>query len=72
MTVEPFGSIAGPDRFATSAEIRAALSSVSDLFVESEKDALWEVASDLGGYVLIEPEKEETLTLLEKLDTTAN
>jgi hypothetical protein len=72
MTVEPFDSIAGPDRFATTDEIRAALSSVPGLFVESERDTLWEVASDLGGYVLIETEEEEILTLLEKLDTTAN
>ncbi|HEV7968612.1 MAG TPA: hypothetical protein VGP19_13630 [Candidatus Acidoferrales bacterium] len=72
MTVESFESQAGPDRFATYDEIRAALSSLSDCFLECQKTALWEVASDRGGYVLIESEKEETLTLLETLDTAAN
>lgn len=71
MTVELLEASAGLDRFATSDEIRAALSSLPGFF-ECDKDALWEVQSDLGGSVLIETEGEAILTLLENLDTTAN
>jgi hypothetical protein len=72
MTLETLNSIAKPDRFATNDEVRAALSSSTDVSVESEQDSLWEVPSDLGGHVLIELEDEGVLTLLETLDTTAN
>jgi hypothetical protein len=72
MEMEPFDAKAGPDRFATSEEIRAAISFLPDLFMQSEKDNLWEVPSDLGGRVLIETEDVEVLTLMEKLDPTAN
>jgi hypothetical protein len=67
-----FDAKAGPDRFSTSDEIRAALCSVRGLFMECEKEGPWEVASDQGGHVLIETEEGEILTLVEKLDTTAN
>jgi hypothetical protein len=67
----PFDAKAGPDRFSTSDEIRAAISFLPDFFVE-ENNKHWEVASDLGGHVLIDIEEEEALTFLEKLDTTAN
>jgi hypothetical protein len=70
MEMAPFDAKAGPDRFSTSDEIRAALSFLPDLLVECANDRLWEVPSDLGGHVLIE--EDEVLTLLEKLDTTAN
>ncbi len=72
MTLEALDSIAKPDRFATSDEVRAALSSMSDFLVETDEDTLWEVPSDLGGHVLIETEDEGILTLLETLDTAAN
>lgn len=72
MTLEIMNSIAKPDRFATSDEVRAALSCLSDVSVESEEDTLWEVPSDLGGHVLIETENEGILTLLQTLDPTAN
>ena len=71
MTVEPLEATVGLDRFATNDEVRAALSSLPGFF-ECEKDAFWEVESDLGGSVLVETGGEEILTLLEKLDTTAN
>ena len=72
MTLEPFEGKAGLDRFATNDEIRAALSSLPGFFVDCDKDTIWEVESDLGGSVLIDTEHEEILTLLAKLDTTAN
>jgi len=72
MIVETLNNIAKPDRFATSDEVRAALSCLCDVLVESAEDTLWEVPSDLGGHVLVEIEKEGILTLLETLDPTAN
>lgn len=63
---------AGPDRFSTSDEIRAALSLPSDFSVERANDRLWEVPSDLGGHVLIDAEEADALVLFAKLDTTAN
>ena len=72
MEMQPFEAKAGPDRFATSDEIRAALSFLPDSFMESAEDKPWEVASDFGGYVLIETEEDHGLTLLEKLDATVN
>jgi hypothetical protein len=71
METELFDAVARPDRFATSEEIRAALCSFPDCFSESVPDRMWEVASDLGGHVLIDAEDED-LTLLERLDETAN
>ena len=67
----PFDVKAGPDRFSTSDEIRAAISFLPEFFVEGNNKQ-WEVASDLGGHVLIDIEEEEGLTLQEELDTTAN
>ena len=72
MTVEPFDGKAGLDRLATNDEIRAALSSLPGFFAECDKDSMWEVESDLGGTVRIDTEREEILTLLDRLDTTAN
>jgi hypothetical protein len=71
MEMGPFDSKAGPDRFSTSDEIRAAISFLPDFFVEGNNKH-WEVASDLGGHVLIDMEEEEGLDLLEKLDATTN
>ena len=72
MEMGPFDVKAGPDRFSTTDEIRAALSFLPDLFAESANDRPWEVASDLGGYVIIDAEDDEVLALLEKLDAAAN
>jgi hypothetical protein len=69
--MRPFDASAGPDRFSTSDEIRAAISFLPDFLVEDANATPREVASDLGGHVLIDIE-EEALTLLEKLDSTAN
>jgi hypothetical protein len=72
MEIAPFDAKAGPDRFATCDEIRAALSYMPDLSLGLVRSKPWEVASDLGGHVLIESEDEEVLALLERLDATAN
>jgi hypothetical protein len=72
MEIGPFDAKAKPDRFSTCDEIRAALSFMPDLSVELGNERLWEVASDLGGHVLIEAEDDEVLTLLERLDSTTN
>lgn len=74
MELGPFDTEAGPDRFATNDEIRTALSLLTDSFIACEKDNLWEVASDLGGRVLVEIEKEEdgALIFLEGLDAITN
>jgi hypothetical protein len=72
MEMGPFDVKAGPDRFSTTDEIRAALSFLPDLFAEGTNDRSWEVASDLGGYVIIDAEDDEVLALLEKLDAAAN
>jgi hypothetical protein len=66
----PFASNAGPDRFSTTDEIRAALSFPPKSLCAEAKEGLWEVASDLGGYVRIDLENDEGLTLLERLDPT--
>jgi hypothetical protein len=71
MEMGPFDAKAGPDRFSTSDEIRAAISFLPEFFVEGNNKQ-WEVASDLGGHVLIDMEEEEGLTLQDELDTTAN
>ena len=71
MEMGPFDAKAGPDRFSTSDEIRAAISFLPEFFVEGNNKR-WEVASDLGGHVLIDMEEEEGLTLQDELDTTAN
>ena len=71
MELGPFDVKAGPDRFSTSDEIRAAISFLPEFFVEGNNKQ-WEVASDLGGHMLIDIEEEEGLTLQEELDTTAN
>lgn len=71
MEMGPFDAKAGPDRFSTSDEIRAAISFLPEFFAEGNNKQ-WEVASDLGGHVLIDMEEEEGLTLQDELDTTAN
>jgi hypothetical protein len=72
MEMGPFAENAGVDRFSTSDEIRTALSFLPDASVEYENDRLWEVASDLGGYVMIDTEDDEVMALFEKLDPAAN
>jgi hypothetical protein len=72
MEMKPFGAKAGPDRFATRDEIRAAISFLPDFFMQGPNDSLWEVASDLGGHVRIEVGEEEGLTLLDSLDSMDN
>ena len=63
---------AGMDRISTYDEIRTALSLSPDVYVEKVSDKVWEVPSDLGGYVLVDLEHDEALTLVEKLDATGN
>jgi len=73
MEPRSFDAIAGPDRFATSDEIRAAICFLPDYFIEYVPETLWEVASDLGGHVLINMrDEDEVLTIVEKLDTALN
>jgi hypothetical protein len=72
MEIGPFDATTGSDRFSTCDEIRAALSSFPDFYLDSSNDNLWEVESDLGGRVLIETEEVEALKVLENLDTTVN
>lgn len=72
MKMEPLDVITRPDRFATNDEIRSALSFLPDICVEDQSDNGWEVASDLGGYVRIELAGDNLLTLIEKLDGSAN
>ncbi len=74
METGPLDSKARPDRFATMDEIQAALSFLPDMYVPKETNNLWEVRSDLGGYVLIDNETKDDsiLTLLEKLDVATN
>jgi hypothetical protein len=70
--LQPFDAKAGTDRFATCDEVRVALSSMPDFFVECEKDSFWEVASNLDGNPLVENEEEGILRLLEEFEMTAN
>ena len=72
MELGPSDVKAGPDRFSTTDEIRAALSSLPDLFAKGTNDRSWEVASDLGGYVIIHAKDDEVLALLQKLDAAAD
>jgi hypothetical protein len=72
MEKEPFDANPGPDRFATSEEIRAALIFLPDAFIRCAPGGLWEVASDLGGHVLIDSDTL-VLSLLENdVDATVN
>lgn len=72
MEIGPFDVTTRPDRFATSDEIRSALSFLPEMFGTEHMDSGWEVASDLGGYVRIELGGHDSLTLLEKLDGSNN
>ncbi len=71
---------AGPDRFATTDEIRSALSFLPETIVPGETQNLWEIPCDLGGYIHIDSETEdasilallEELEELEELDPSAN
>ncbi len=74
METERLSVQAEPDRFATSDEIRAALSFLPDFFVQCEKGSIWEVESDVGGRLMIRTgeEDQESMILLEKLDATPN
>jgi hypothetical protein len=63
---------AGTDRISTSDEIRAALSLRPDVYVEKANGKLWEIPSDLGGYVLVDMEHDEARTLVEKLNAAGN
>ena len=72
MGMGPIDAKAETDRFSTCDEVKAALSFMPHLIVEGANDRLWEVASDLGGFVHIDIEEDEGLTLFEKSDTTVN
>ena len=74
MTTGSQDANAGPDRFATMDEIQSALPLLPDVFIPCMTDELWEVQSDLGGYVLMDRETEDAsiLALVETLDVTAN
>jgi hypothetical protein len=72
MNIGPVDAKAGSDRFSTCDEIRAALSSFPEMYLDTSKDNLWEVESDMGGRVLIETEEPEVMELLERLDGLAN
>ena len=63
---------AGVDRISTSDEIRAALSLLPDVYVKKVNDKLWEIPSDLGGYVLVDIEPDEAPALVGKPDATGN
>jgi len=70
MEIEFLDAKAGPDRFATTDEIRSALSFLPETVVPRESQNLWEIPSDLGGYVHIDSETEDApiLVLLEELE----
>ena len=72
MNIEPVDAKAGSDRFSTCDEIRAALSSFPEMYLDTSKDNLWEVDSDMGGRVLIETEETEVMELLERLEGMTN
>lgn len=57
-----------PDRFATSDEIRSALSFLPHVFFKDDSDDGWEIASDLGGYVRIELEGEQPILVGQEID----
>jgi hypothetical protein len=40
--------------------------------VEKVNDKLWEIPSDLGGYVLVDMEHDEARTLVEKLNAAGS
>jgi hypothetical protein len=71
MKLEPSELNTGLDRLATNEEIRAAISLLPDCFVKSGKDRLFEVASDKGGYVLIEFD-DEGLEFFDNFDESDN
>jgi hypothetical protein len=62
----------GIDRISTSDEIRAALSLLPDVYMEKVNDKLWEIPSDLGGYVLVDMEHDEARTLVERLNAAGD
>lgn len=72
MNIGSVDAKAGSDRFSTCDEIRAALSSFPEMYLDTSKDNLWEVDSDMGGRVLIETEEPEVMELLERLDGLEN
>jgi hypothetical protein len=73
MEIELLQAKAGPDRFATCDEVRAALSFLPDFLMDSIKNSFWEVPSDFGGYKLVEiNEEDDGMTLYEKLNSLSN
>ena len=72
MTHDRLEPKAGLDRLSTGDEVRAAISLFPDYLLECSTATLHEVPSDLGGYVNIDPEEFEIITLVEHLDDTAN
>ena len=61
----------GLDRLATSEEIRTAISLLPNYIFEVENETLFEVSSDLGGFVQVNLE-EEVLELIEGANETVN
>jgi hypothetical protein len=55
------------DRPATSEEIRAAISHLSDHPEEYLAETVWEIAADIGGYVRIPAVEIEAFRLIEEL-----
>ena len=55
------------DRLATADEIRAAVAPLSERSRDYASETVWEIASDLGGYVRIPTMEVETFRLLEEL-----
>lgn len=72
MQMGPVDVSTRPDRFATTDEIRSALSFLPDAFGTDDMDNGWEIASDLGGYVRIELDGNDSLALLERLEGNSN
>ena len=72
MAREPFDADTAPDRFATIDEIQAALRTLPDLYFGFANGTLWEIASDTGGLVSLEREDLEALSLIGKIDASAN
>ena len=72
MEMGPVDAKAGSDRFATCDEIRAALFSLHDLFLESPNENDSEIDSELGGQVLFGTDDDELLKLLVRLNMPVN
>jgi hypothetical protein len=68
MKLKSFDATGGPDRLATSDEIGTAMALYPDYAMRVTNETTLEIPSDRGGYVRIQAEEFEFLSLFEEIN----